>query len=246
MKSLLLLSALGLSALVSTPARAQLIQNGGFETGDFSNWDFAGTAAVTSGAAGSDYVYAGSHGATLGAGILSQAFLTTPGQVYRVQFYLNTLPLPNDVGLLEIRWGNFDIPNNLDLGTEKLLHSFDSPDPIPDSGWYKYTYDVLALGNVSSLKFEFQTQSVTYPNNAVLDGVSVSGLALHIALPALQGVPIGEPSPELPVGRPYLLASSVAFAPVPEASTYGLFAALALAGLVGFRRWPRSRPNACA
>lgn len=233
-RNILLALACALSALT---AHAQLIENGGFETGDFTGWDDAGTVEIKTGNPGSAFVHSGSYGATLGSGILSQAFLTTPGEVYKVEFLLNTLPLPNDVGLLEVTWGNFDIPGNLDLGTVELLHSFNNPDPIPGSGWYKYTYDVLALGNVSSLKFEFQTQAVTYPNNAALDGVKVTNLPDSFTLPPLNGVPIGEPSPELVFGRPYVLDSSVTFAPVPEPSTYAAFAALGLLAFIARSRF---------
>lgn len=230
-----LLLALSCTVLALAPARAQLIHNGGFETGNFTGWDVAGTTEVKSGSPGSKFVFAGSHGATLGSGILSQAFLTTPGKVYKVEFMLNAIP-GGDVGLLDVTWGNFDIPDNLDLGHVSLLHSFDDPAPIPGTGWFKYTYNILALGNVSSLKFEFQTQAVTYPNNAALDNVAVNTLPGLFSVPTLHGVPIGDLSPDLQFGLPYVLSSSVTFAPVPEPSTYGLFAAIALVGLIVARK----------
>jgi hypothetical protein len=227
-KHLLILGAL---ALGITAARAQLIINGGFETGTFAGWTLAGTAEVKSGSPGSDFVYQGNQGATLGSGLLSQAFVTTPGQTYHVEFLLNAILFANP-GPVEVRWGNFDIPNNLDLGHVTL---FDSSD-IPGLGWYKYEYTVLALGNVSSLAFEFQTQAVFYPDNAALDAVSVSALPDFLPLPVLSGVPIGDPSPELLFGRPYVLSSAITFAAVPESSTFGVLGALALGGLMLLRR----------
>lgn len=225
-----LLLALSFSAVLFGPARAQLIQNGGFETGSFSGWDDAGTVQIKTGSPGSDFVHTGSYGATLGAGSLSQAFATTPGKAYKVQFALNAI-LYKSPGLIEVRWGNFDIPNNLDLGNVLLFDAFANPSPIPALGWYKYTFNVLALGNVSSLKFDFQTQSAFYPNNAALDDVSVkSGLTIY-PLPNLVGVPIGDPSPSLAFDR-YVLSSSVTFSPVPEVSTYGAIAGVGLLGLL--------------
>lgn len=227
-----------LSGLLSAgiPASAQLIQNGGFETGDFTGWSEAGTAHVQLGSAGSNFVHSGTHGASLGSGTLSQSFATTPGQIYRVDFLLNAIA-GGGVGLLEITWQNFDTSANLDLGTLRLIHSFEGPPLVDDNGWYKYSYDVLALGDESSLKFEFQTQAVTYPDNVALDGVKVQNTPDFVAVPPLDGVPIGDPSPDLPFAQPYVLDSSVTFTPVPEPSTYGAFAALALAGLALKRRF---------
>ena len=164
-------------------------------------------------------MHSGSFGATLGAGTLSQAFETNAGQTYKVEFLMNAI-LFKSPGLIEVTWGNFDIPNDLDLGSVRLFDAFADPSPIPDLGWYKYSYSVLALGNGSSLKFEFQTQAAFYPDNAALDGVKVNSLPEFTALPPLNGVPIGDPSPELPYGRPYVISSSVQFSPVPEPSTY--------------------------
>ncbi|HEX2855727.1 MAG TPA: PEP-CTERM sorting domain-containing protein [Opitutaceae bacterium] len=231
MKSGKILFVLSALLLACTALRAQLVVNGGFETGSFANWTLAGTAEVKTGSPGSAFVYEGAYGATLGSGILSQAFVTTPGQVYHVEFLLNAI-LFADPGPVEARWGNFDIPNNLDLGHVTL---FQSPD-IPGLGWYKYEFSLLALGNVSSLAFEFQTQAVFYPDNIALDGVSVSALPDFFSLPVLNGVPIGDPSPLLTSGRPYLLSSSVTAAAVPEPATFGLFGALGLAALVTAHR----------
>jgi hypothetical protein len=233
-KSTLLVLGAAFAAFASS-TYAQLITNGGFETGDFTGWSKAGTVEVKSGSPGSDFVHSGHFGATLGSGTLSQAFVTNPGQTYKVEFLLNAI-LFTSPGLLEVRWGNFDIPMNLDLGHVTLFDAFGSPNPIPDLGWYKYSYDLLALGNVSSLEFEFQTHAVFYPNNAALDGVKVGSLPGFVTLPDLNGVPIGDPSPELLAGRPYLLDSTVTFSPVPEPSTYGAAGVLLLMGLAGWRR----------
>jgi hypothetical protein len=233
----IVLLALSSTLLALAPIHAQLIKNGGFETGDFTDWDKAGTTEIKTGSPGSAFVHTGSFGATLGSGTLSQAFITNPGQTYKVEFLMNAI-LFKSPGLIEVTWGNFDIPNNLDLGSVRLFDAFADPSPIPDLGWYKYSYSLLALGNVSSLKFEFQTQAAFYPDNAALDGVKVNALPGFIALPPLNGVPIGEPSPELAYER-YVISSSVQFSPVPEPSTYAALAAVGLLSLAARRRFSK-------
>jgi hypothetical protein len=94
-----------------TLAEPQLVQNGGFETGDFTDWtltgnttaNFAGSAsslAVTNGhhhititEYGSDYLfttntYAAFLGESGGPAYLSQTLATAPGQIYLLSFWL--------------------------------------------------------------------------------------------------------------------------------------------------------------
>lgn len=214
---------------VALTVRAELIVNGGFETGDFTGWSLSGTAQVLSGSPGSNYVHAGSYGATLGAGILSQTFLTSPGHVYDVSLWMNGIS-GGDPGSFKITWDNWSIPPGLDYGKVTLLDAFDSPDPIVGSGWARYDFSVLALGNISVLAFEFFTHPTLYPDNLAIDQVSVTDGGLDVALPPVFGVPIGEPSPVLPPERPYLLARSITLpTPVPEPSTYGVLGAVVLA-----------------
>lgn len=229
-------AACGLLLAITAVSRADLIINGGFETGDFTGWTTAGTLDVKSGAPGSNFVHTGSHGATLGAAKLSQAFVTTAGHVYDLNIWMNAIPL-GGVGLLDIRWDNWSVPPGTDYGAVTLLHSFDDPAPITGPGWAQYNFKLLALGNVSTLEFEAQTQAVTYPNNLGIDDVIVNDTGIILPLPVLSGVPIGLPSPVLPAAMPYLISSSVTFAtPVPEPSTYGLFGALALCAAAFWRR----------
>lgn len=240
MKLSTLLVLTGGFTAASALAQAQLIQNGGFETGDFSGWSFGGTAEVHSGAAGSNFVHSGSKGAALGAAELSQAFLTTPGKSYRVSFWMNSI-LGQDPGFVQASWSNFDIPNNLDLGTVSLIDTtFDAVPSLDDAGWTKYTYTLLALGNVASLELQFFTHPISYPNNLALDDVSVTALPSFHALPdlSLYAVQLGATSKLIPRGLPYLLSSSIT--PVPEPATFGLAAAASLLALA----WWRRRANA--
>jgi hypothetical protein len=71
-------------------ARANLITNPGFETGDFSGWIQFGNVGFTSVDTG--LPHSGSFSASLGPvgslGFLSQTLATTPGQRYDLSFFL--------------------------------------------------------------------------------------------------------------------------------------------------------------
>ena len=222
-----------------------MITNGGFETGNLSGWDGGGTLSVESGSSGSAFVHSGSYGTTFGAASISQAFITTPGHKYSASFWMHNIP-GGETGFAVVKWGNFDIPANLDLGSLALIDTIYHPEDsaLLESGdWKKLTYSVLALGNVSSLTFEFQTQNVTYPNNLGLDDVSVTALPGFIAVPDLSLIAksIGEPSYQLARREPFLLDSSISFTPVPEPSAYGLMGAAALIGCTFWRRTKQPR-----
>ncbi len=82
-----------LAVQVADP-EGQLAQNGGFETGDFSSWIEAGSFSTASVTTNSTDTHSGSYGAHLSsAGMLaylSQIVPTTPGQTYRLSFWLDS------------------------------------------------------------------------------------------------------------------------------------------------------------
>ena len=232
MKKISLLTVtLGLLASIASLARADLFTNSGFETGSFSGWSLAGTASVQS---GSVFAHSGSFGASLGSGILAQSIATTPGHAYDVGFWMKEIP-GGGTGLLSVTWDNSS--TTIDYGAV-VLGGLTGFDPITAVGWAHYEFEVLALSTTGTLRFEFQTQSSSYPNNVAVDDASITDSGHLFALPILNGVPLGSPSPVLAPVAPYLLSSAVTTdaSPVPEPSTYGLFAALALGGVVAWRR----------
>jgi hypothetical protein len=87
--------AIGLAALIAAPAaHADLLQNGGFETGDFTGWTQSGNAAVTTvpyfgvGNATLDgnYLAVFNSGDSTPNAVLSQTFSTIAGTDYTVSF----------------------------------------------------------------------------------------------------------------------------------------------------------------
>lgn len=81
-----------------------IVQNGGFETGDFTDWSFSGTAnrfgtlyngvvsVATYGSEATNFIHSGTYGAALGYkkfAYLYQSLATIPGQTYLFSFWLN-------------------------------------------------------------------------------------------------------------------------------------------------------------
>ena len=91
------------NVLVRIDIGQSLVQNGGFETGDFTGWTLAGDAVtwhqvcniVATDADFPGVVHSGSYGALLGqsgyAATLSQLVPTIPGQPYLISFWLDNL-----------------------------------------------------------------------------------------------------------------------------------------------------------
>jgi len=164
MNALLLGTAvLGLVATLSSGAHANLITNGGFETGNFSGWTQGGntgsTGVVTSGFDG----YApngGSYFAALGPvgsdGTLSQTFHDVAGQALSVSFYLAS----------DGRTAN-DFSASFD-GTS-LVHLVNAG----AQGYTLYSYDVTGTGT-DTLQFGFRND----PGYLALDDVAVAPSAV--------------------------------------------------------------------
>lgn len=128
------------SMAFSTPSSANLVSNGGFETGDFTGWTggFPDNFVAT-GTANSSYVHTGNKGVAFGAtylSALSQSLATVAGTTYDVSFWLNSNGLSfNEVTL---SWGGTTI--------------FDQTD-IPANGWTEYSLIETATSNTTLLAF---------------------------------------------------------------------------------------------
>ena len=85
-KILLALTAVA-TLSIAYPAKANLITNGGFETGDFSGWSVSGPASVE-GTVGSIPPHSGNFQAQFGLfDSIGQTIATTPGQSYTIDFW---------------------------------------------------------------------------------------------------------------------------------------------------------------
>ena len=163
------LAACGLAGMAGT-AKANLIVNGGFETGNFSGWTQSGNTGFTSVSTGPAHLLAphsGTSFADLGPdgpsnGFLSQTFTDTAGQSLVIQFFQ-----ANDA-----------------TGTNDFSASFDSTTLVSltndvKHGYTGYTFTVTGTGS-DTLKFGFFND----PGFFALDDVSVNAAATSVPEPA--------------------------------------------------------------
>jgi hypothetical protein len=155
---------------LSVVARASLVFNGGFETGDLTDWtltnasvyDAVCQAGNTIGAATcivNSGDYAMSFGHASGVTTLSQSLATTPGTQYALDFYLAN-DNPTDVGVT-----TFDV-----VWDGSSVYSLSSPQPS-----FPYTLvslDVTAASTSTTLSFLAQQD----PSQWFLDDVSVQAI----------------------------------------------------------------------
>jgi hypothetical protein len=159
-----------------------IVQNGGFETGDFSDWALQGNPADnhTTGSLSqpphAELVHSGLWGALLGQvgglAYLSQTLPTSPGQLYELSFWLDSpyfsvSDTPNE---FLVEW-------NLDTNSTTVL--FQQADMAPFD-WTNMQFLVRAAGTSTVLQFGAQND----PEAFGLDDVSV----VAISAPVFQGV----------------------------------------------------------
>jgi hypothetical protein len=81
--------ATALGCAFSQSVRAELVVNGGFETGTFASWTESGTSGWTSLDGPHSGSYGWDEGAVGGLHYISQTLATTAGTTYNVDFWLN-------------------------------------------------------------------------------------------------------------------------------------------------------------
>ena len=144
------------------PASANLVKNGGFETGDFTGWTVT-KAAIESiifvdHGPGPDTTFGAFFGATsTDFDAISQTFATTPGALYTLSFFyqvVNTkFPADNEFRVLFAGAVVFD---NLNA----------------NPGFGTFTFNLQAAGTLTTLEFEGRN----FPAFDFLDDVSVTGV----------------------------------------------------------------------
>ncbi len=177
------------SLLFSAFIGQTIVQNGGFETGDFTGWTQSGDTSYTDVTSGdTNYVHSGNNGAQFGPsaslGYLTQTLVTTPGQTYLLSFWLSN---PDETGnsggvQFQANWNNTTLTNL--TGT----------DPTADFNWRQFNYIVTATNASTVLQFSFSNS----PDYFGLDDVSV--------------IPVNPPAiTQQPLSQTNLVGSNVVF-----------------------------------
>jgi hypothetical protein len=151
--SKILLAVTAAAALsVAYPAKANLISNLGFETGDFTGWSVSGPASVE-GTVGSIAPHSGNFQAQLGSfGSIGQTLATTPGQFYTIDFWVAS----PGISSVFVVWGGFNV----------FGHIFAGP-----TGYTELKVPRLTASSTST---SFLITQETVPGISFLDDVSVN------------------------------------------------------------------------
>jgi hypothetical protein len=123
----------------------QLIQNGGFETGNFTSWTQSGNLIYTSVTASSTFVHSGKYGVQAGPspglGYLSQILPTSPGQLYLLSFWVE-YPLGGITNFFQVTWSGATLFAQANAAA---------------STWTNLQYFVQSSSNTAVLQFGFRS-----------------------------------------------------------------------------------------
>lgn len=164
-----------------TPSFAELVVNGGFETGDFSSWTTLPASSDSDFYVNSNYPHSGLHEANFGAGLqyddsITQTLLTVEGQSYEIDFWL-AHPNYDAYANFTASWDGSPI---LSLINSDIFY------------YTKYSFTKVATSTSTTLKFsgrdsvsfvyldDVSVQPVPEPSSLVLLSAGVFGFLAYV------------------------------------------------------------------
>jgi hypothetical protein len=155
---------------VAYPAKANLITNGGFETGDFSGWTVSGTDNDVVGSVPLIPPHSGNFQALFGIGnnSITQNVATTPGSSYVIRFWLAAKIFAQVDGAFSVSWGALTVTSGL---TPPGIHPYT-----------EFMFTVPALSPTTALQFQFSDPNIT-SNTYYLDDISVNPAGVGVGVP---------------------------------------------------------------
>ena len=155
--SVIVSNSAGVVSSTGAVLHVTILQNGNFESGDFTSWTISGDGNVTY---YPSFVHSGIYGAEFGTvgslGYLSQTISTTTGANYLLSFWLASPDgaTPNE---FQVSWGGITLLDEIN---------------IPAFGWTNMQFVVTATGTSTVLQFGFRDD----PTYLAFDDVTVDSL----------------------------------------------------------------------